>query len=170
MSVVANIAAFLPEVARRKPNAPAVIFPEGRDAQGRVSYTHYTYAQLDADSDLIARGLAAMGLKKGSRTVLMVTPGLDFFALTFGIFKLGAVPVMIDPGMGVKKLKQCLQESQPDAFIGVTKAHVARLVLRWPAGALKVTVGKKLFWGGVTLDEVRAAGAGYKDDLPSTSE
>ena len=38
------------------------------------------------------------------RTVLMVPPSLEFYALTFALFKLGAVVVLIDPGMGVAKL------------------------------------------------------------------
>ena len=28
----------------------------------------------------------------------MVPPGPEFFALTFALFKVGAVPVLIDPG------------------------------------------------------------------------
>lgn len=166
---VANIASFLPDVAARKPHAPAVIVPETRDSAGRVAYTHYTYEQLNRESDLIARGLLALGLKQGMRTVLMVKPSLDFFALTFGLFKLGAVPVMVDPGMGVKNLKKCLTEAEVDAFIGITKAHIARAVLRWPAGKLKVTVGKKLFWSGPTLADVREAGARYQGEMPTTA-
>ncbi len=60
----------------------------------------------------------------------MVTPSLEFFALTFALFKLGAVVVLIDPGMGTKNLGVCLAEADPEAFIGIPKAHVARLLLR----------------------------------------
>ena len=56
----------------------------------------------------------------------MLTPGLDFFAMFFALFKAGAVPVLIDPGIGIKPLKSCLAEAQPEAFIGVTKAQIAR--------------------------------------------
>ena len=49
-----NIAAVLPEVAARQPHTLAVVFPDGRDARGKVRYTHYTYAQLDRDSDRLA--------------------------------------------------------------------------------------------------------------------
>ncbi|MDJ0841080.1 MAG: fatty acid CoA ligase family protein [Acidobacteriota bacterium] len=165
----ANIASFLPQLAGRNPHAPAVIYPEGRDRQGRVSYTHYTYLQLDRESDLIAGGLAAHGLRKGMRTVLMVKPSLDFFALTFALFKMGAVPVMVDPGMGVKNLKKCLAEADPHAFIGIPKAHIARLLLGWASGSLKVTVGRRLFWGGPDLDDIKRAGAVNAEPLPDTS-
>ena len=45
----------------------------------------------------------------------MVNPSLEFFALTFALFKLGAVPVLVDPGMGVRHLGQCLAEAEPAA-------------------------------------------------------
>jgi acyl-CoA synthetase (AMP-forming)/AMP-acid ligase II len=88
----------------------------------------------------------------------MVPPGFDFFVLTFALFKVGAVPVLVDPGMGVKNLKACLDEAEPEAFIGVPKAHLARLFLGWAKPTLKtlLTVGKKMFWGGMAMDRVLA--------------
>jgi len=167
-AAVGNIAAFLPRLAETEPHGRAVIFPEGRDAAGRVSYTHLTYAQLAREAELYARGMAAHGIGKGARTVLMVQPSLDFFALTFGLFLAGAVPVLIDPGMGLKNLKKCLEEAGPDAFIGITKAHVARILFGWPSGRLRVTVGRKLFWGGPDLAAIRAAGLADEAPLPET--
>ena len=61
-----NIAAFLPRLAAERPYAAAVIYPHGRDAQGKVSYTHYTFQQLDAESDRIAAGLEAVGIGRGA--------------------------------------------------------------------------------------------------------
>src|SRR5947208_10769478 len=94
------------------------------------------------------------------RTVLMVTPSLDFFALTFALFKAGAVPVLVDPGIGVKNLGQCLAEAEPEAFIGISKAHAARKLLGWARASVRanVTVGRRLFWGGWTLEQVWQAG------------
>jgi len=153
-----NIASHLPAMARRQPHRQAVVFPHGRDARGRVSYTHLTFGQLDEESDRIAAGLIDYGITRGMRTVLMVTPSLDFFALTFALFKIGAAPVLVDPGMGVKNLGKCLAEAEPEAFIGIPKAHLARLLLGWGRATIKrlVTVGPNPFWGGQTLDAIRA--------------
>lgn len=153
-----NIASLLPAMARHQPHRQAVVFPHGRDANNRVSYTHYTFRQLDDESDRIAAGLIAYGITRGMRTVLMVTPSLDFFALTFALFKIGAVPVLVDPGMGVKNLGKCLAEAQPEAFIGIPKAHLGRILLRWSRNTIKrlVTVGARAIWGGQTLDAIRA--------------
>lgn len=168
-----NIASHLPAMARQQPDRQAVVFPHGRDKSGRVSYTHLTFRQLNEESDRIAAGLIAYGITRGMRTVLMVTPDLDFFALTFALFKIGAVPVMIDPGMGIKNLGTCLREAEPEAFIGVPKAHLARCLFRWARGTLKllVTVGPKLFWGGKSLAAIqRQTGTDHDFKMAETQE
>ena len=174
-AVVVNVAAHLPALAERQPHTLAVVFPDGRDAGGRVSYTHYTYRQLDDESSRLAAGLRAVGIGRGVRTVLMVPPSLDFFALTFALFKAGAVPVLVDPGMGVKNLGQCLREAEPDAFIGIAKAHVARSVLGWARGSVRtlVTVGRRLFWGGATLEDIGRLGrerSGTHETAPTEAD
>ena len=155
-----NIAAYLPEMAEKQPHRPAVNFPAGRDKNGRVKYTHYTFSQLDRESDWIARGLAQSGIGRGVRAALMVKPSLEFFALTFAVFKAGAVPVLIDPGIGIRNLKKCLARAEPEAFIGIPEAHGARLLLGWGRKTIRtcITVGNRFFWKGLTLKEVRAIG------------
>ncbi len=86
-----NIASHLPALADQQPCQRAVVFPHGRDSFKRVSYTHLTYQQLNQESDQIARGLQSIGIRAGTRTVLMVKPSLEFFALTFALFKVGDV-------------------------------------------------------------------------------
>ena len=84
------------------------------------------------------------------RTVLMVTPSLEFFALTFALFKVGAVIVLIDPGMGTKNLGVCLAEAEPEAFIGIPKAHLARVLFGWGRGSVRDVRHRRppLGWGG----------------------
>ena len=152
----ANVAAHLPEMARLQPDAPAIYIPNGHDGQQQTSYAQYSFAELDRQSGRMAAGLEALGIRRGVRTVLMVPPGFEFFALTFALFKVGAVPVLVDPGMGVKNLKTCLAEAQPEAFIGIPKAHLARLLLGWGKPTVKIllTVGRRLCWGGSTLQKI----------------
>jgi acyl-CoA synthetase (AMP-forming)/AMP-acid ligase II len=156
-----NIAAHLPAMAKARPLTLAIVHPCGTDAHGRVRYRHFTYRELNEESDLLAAGLERVGVRRGVRTVLMVPPGLDFFALTFALFKVGAVVVLIDPGMGRAGLGVCLKEAEPEAFIGVPKAHLARVLFGWARGTVRVTIttGRRLGWGGITLDHVRRLGA-----------
>jgi acyl-CoA synthetase (AMP-forming)/AMP-acid ligase II len=152
-----NIAAALKTRALERPDATAVVVPHAKG--GPVSLS---YADLDHESDRIARGLRAIGITRGTRTALMVPPGIDLFPLVFGVFKAGVVPVMIDPGIGPKHLKRCLAEAKPEAFIGIPLAHAARVILGWGRGSVKtvVTAGRRLFWGGYTLEQVKRKGDG----------
>ena len=98
-----------------------------------------------------------MGVTPGTRLVLMVRPGLEFVALTFALFKSGAVIVLIDPGMGRKNLIRCLQEAEPEGFVAISPVQAMRTLLRrrFPRARLNVTVGRRWFWGGVTLGQLR---------------
>ncbi|HEU4394911.1 MAG TPA: fatty acid CoA ligase family protein [Planctomycetota bacterium] len=146
-----NIAAALTEQARARPDAAALILPGGRTV---------SYRDLDADSGRIARGLAALGVAPGTRVALLVPPGPDFFPLVFGLFKAAAVPVVVDPGMGIARMRTCLAEAAPGAFVGTTKAHLARVLLGLGGGTVrvKVGVGTTLGLGGTSLDGVRRLG------------
>jgi acyl-CoA synthetase (AMP-forming)/AMP-acid ligase II len=127
---VVNIASYLPAMAAARPYSMAV----ARSAKSRgrwTNYAHLTFRQLDQASNAWARGLTAWGIGRGVRAALMVRPGLGFFALTFGLFKAGAVPILIDPGMGLRSLGRCLAEAEPEAFVGIAPARIARRLFGW---------------------------------------
>lgn len=170
-----NIAVHLADMARLQPSRPAVICACGRDAQGAVTYAQLSFAELEESSNRLALALAGAGIGRGTRAALMVPPSLDFFTLTFALFKAGAVPVLIDPGIGVRNLGGCLAHAQPEAFIGVPKAHAARVLLGWARGSVRinVTVGSRWFWGGPTLNGLRAqvpAGSAFSPVEPAPDE
>lgn len=152
-----NIAAALAEQAATQGDNVAIHYPLGKRGK-HVQYRSVSYSALNELSDDYARGLGEYGIGRGVRTALMLTPGLDFFAMFFALFKAGAVPVLIDPGIGIKPLKTCLAEARPEAFIGVTKAHLARKLLGWAPGAKLVTSGPRLAWGGLTTKQLRKLG------------
>ena len=153
-----NIASHLPAMARRQPDNLAVTLWSGESL---------TFKELDEASGTLARGLESVGIGRGVRTVLMVKPSLDFFTLTFALFKCGAVPVVVDQGMGLENLGVCLAEAQPEVFIGIPKAHAARILFKWAKGMIrtKVTVGRRWFWGGHTLDDISLRGRAAAVDV-----
>ncbi len=155
-----NVARRLTAMAARMPDALAVIEPGSRDSAGRRQYRTFTYRQLEEDSNRVANSLRDSGMAPGTRIALLVRPSMTFISLVFALFKAGAVIVLIDPGMGRTNLVRCLSDADPQGFIAIPLVHAIRVVLRhkFPRAHWNVTVGRRLFWGGRTLDELRRTG------------
>lgn len=166
MTEACNIAAALPRLAAEAPDRIAMRCP-GRHGRYDVALS---YGELDRRSDAIAAGLARRGISRGSRTVVMVRPTPEFFLLMYALFKAGAVPVLVDPGIDRRALKQCLDEAEPDAFIGVPLAMFARTLLGWAKAArLRITTGRRAHLADATLAEVEREGAGAGPQLTATA-
>jgi len=148
-----NTARYLPEMAAKAPDQMAVI------AATPSGWERITYGQLERRSNAIARGMAARGVRKGDRASLFVRPGIDLIAVTYALFKVGAVPILADPGMGRKRLVAAMRKIQPRVFVGIPLAHVARLLSpgAFKSVELPITVGRRFAWGGPTLAQLAAA-------------
>ncbi len=156
-----TVADVLPSMAASQPDVTAMYVPtKRRDADGQLVYTRISYRELDQRSDHIAAGLHAVGIERGHRAAIMVRPSAELFALTFGMFKAGVVPVMIDPGLGIRGLGRCIARAKPSAFIGIPVAHAARLTLGWGRATIRHTVNVG-GWGLAkhTLQQVERIGA-----------
>jgi len=158
MSDSKNIAIHLAIRACEEPLQPAVI------SQGIT----LTYRELEQKSNQCAQGLKQLGIQHRSLVVLMVQPGHEFLILTFGLIKVGAIPVFVDPGMGWENLKLCLAQVAPEAFIGVPKAHVARILFGWARSSIKlcVTVGGPRVWSGYSFSQLMKKGVTEKFSNP----
>ncbi|MBK5256625.1 MAG: AMP-binding protein [Vicinamibacteria bacterium] len=119
-----NVADLLAESARKAPGRDAIIAPDGRGGWNRISY-----GELDAAVDAHARALGAGGVARGELALVMVPPGIPLITLFYGLLRLGAAPVMIDPGMGFRAFLKCVETTRAKTLIGVPKAQVARLLL-----------------------------------------
>lgn len=172
MTSACNIAASLPRLALERPDQIAIRCPSGRRADGSVAYDlTLSYAELDRRSDAIAAGLGKVGIARGVRTALMVRPSPELFLLMFALFKSGAIPVLIDPGIDRRALKQCLDEAAPTGFIGIPLAQLARVLLGWGRAHVRhvVTVGRRFPFGGHSLADIEALGAGAGPQLADTA-
>nr|BDT28226.1 fatty acid CoA ligase family protein [Bacteriovorax sp. HI3] len=143
-----NIAERLSQNAKLHPDKLAVKFPKFNKKTKKYDYEALTFRELDIRSNKFATSLQKMGLKKGDRTLLFLRPSLDFSAMTFALFKLGVVPVFIDPGMGRENLLKCIKDCAPVALIAEKEVHFARLIFRKTFKSIKfnVTNGKRA-WG-----------------------
>jgi len=144
MSVV-NVSLELARHARATPE---------RLALGTADGTRLSFGALDARADAAAHALARLGLRAGERTALFVPPGVDFVALFHALLRLGALPILIDPGMGRAALLATLQRSRASALVGSPRAHLARLLFprAFRQIGLAVTVGPGLAPGATRLE------------------
>jgi olefin beta-lactone synthetase len=174
-----NIAAALTDMAERAPYQPGVIFPAGRDPKGRAKTVQLNFQQLNAACDSYAHGLTALGIHPGERVLLLLRPGVELIAVVFALLKMGAVPVLIDPGMGTQAFLQCVMETDPSAVIGLPAAHFLRRLIRRPFRSVKHTVvatehsrlnGVMRALADTTLDDVRSAAPTPFPIAPTTTE
>ncbi|MGH8019508.1 MAG: fatty acid CoA ligase family protein [Opitutaceae bacterium] len=122
------MARFLPAMAAQQPDVLALRVPRGRTRDGAIRYLDLTFAQLETETNAWASRLASAGITRGTRVLLLVTPGLSLIALCFALFKTGAVPVVIDPGMGLRTFLRCVARTRPEAMVAIARGiWVARL-------------------------------------------
>ena len=140
MAESANIARHLPLMAVRQPERAAIKVPRGRTAAGRIDYLVLSFAELDAEADAWAARLTARGVRRGDRVLVMVRQGLPLIAAAFALFKLGAVPVIIDPGMGRKNFLSCVARSRPRVLLGIPLAQVMSCFFRNAFASVEVHV------------------------------
>jgi acyl-CoA synthetase (AMP-forming)/AMP-acid ligase II len=161
-----NVAAYLPLRSRETPDKIALAFPLTRDRLKRTAWTHLTFRQLEILSNQYANGFVQAGIKRGDRVLLMVRPSLDFVALAFSLFKTGAVPVLIDPGMGLKSLLSCIKDVEPQAIVAVGPVLAAKKLLPGIFRHVKteIAVGPRPWWwrGFCTDDFINKENSQFK--------
>jgi len=155
-----NIAEALRSQAAERPDGVALIVPRRR-VDGQWQDRRWSWRQLNDLCDRLAGGLQRHGIKPGTRVAFMVPPSMEFFALFFALFRAGAVPVLIDPGIGLKPLKNCLDEARPEVFIGVARAQWARLILGWARAHVRktITLGPRPFGRGLRYQDLLGGNA-----------
>ncbi len=141
--MVHNVAHFLVEQARSNSQKTAVRAPVGRQMDGTIRYDVRSFGHLDSEASATAHLFRARGIKRGMRVLLMVKPGLDLIRIVFALFKIGAVPIIIDPGMGLVEFLRCVGHSRPAGVVGVPFAiwmsHIFRASFQ--GVSTKVVVG-----------------------------
>lgn len=120
-----NIAHRISEAAKLYPEKKSVVFSK-RKSDGTYDYPSYTFKEFEERSNQIANRLVSLGITKGTRTLLFVKPCLDFSVITFALFKVGAIPVLIDPGMGMKNLLSSIKQVKPQAMLSIGLVHWVR--------------------------------------------
>jgi len=133
-----NIALALEEAACSLGDQVALV--SGKDG----GYQYWTFRQMQERAEFYCAALNQEGVARGKRVMLMVRPSMEFVCLTFALFRLGAVVILIDPGMGLKNLLRCIGRVRPDALVAIP---IVQLISRLVPGPFR-TVGPRICVGG----------------------
>ena len=129
-----------------------------------------TFSELDADVRRVAAGLADLGVQKGDRVALLVPPGIDVATCVYACWRLGAVVVVADAGLGARGMTRAMTSANPAYVIGIPRALTAARSLRWPGVRISSTpmeLARRKFLGGTaTLDDLRQRGEGCPTPPP----
>ena len=134
-----NIADTLKEVAKRDGERTGLI--EARTGRS------LTFAELDQSADRYCSYLAEQGVRPQERVMLMVRPSAEFISLAFGLFRLGAPVILIDPGMGYKNLLRCIETVKPDYLVGIPPVLMVKTLFRKPFRSVKKSFCCGSFFG-----------------------
>jgi fatty-acyl-CoA synthase len=104
---MATLAGVLATNAGRCPNRVALVFGEHR----------YSYRDVDAAVNRSAHALAAAGLGKGDRMVLMAANSDAFYIALYAAWRLGALVVPVNPASTAAELQYLLDDSQPALLV-----------------------------------------------------
>jgi acyl-coenzyme A synthetase/AMP-(fatty) acid ligase len=125
--------------------------------------TQITFAQLHAEVQRVAAGLVDLGVSHGDRVALLIPPGIDLAACVFACWRIGAVVVIADAGLGARGMSRALTSAAPAYLIGIPRALAAARTLRWPGVRIStdaVPAAARMLGVQATLDELRSRGAG----------
>ena len=123
-----NVSSFLSTQAKRNPKAKAIVYPFKPYFWARKSYKDISFSELNTRVDALMHQFLSSGVERGTRVLLMVKPGLELIQIVFALLKLGAVPVVIDPGMGTGRFFECAKQSKVRMIIGGT---IAITLAKW---------------------------------------
>ncbi len=136
----ANIARHLAAMAAARPEAAALKIPRRRAGAPTLDYLTLSFRDLDLEAAAWGGRLQAAGIARGDTVLLLVRPGLPLIAGAFALFRLGAVPVVVDPGMGLGNFLACVRRTRPRALVGVPAAQAISRIFRRTFGSVSARV------------------------------
>lgn len=121
-----NIINDIDNWASKNPNKSAIVWESISFFQNQLH--SLSYEELIKKSNSYANGLTKLGVMKGDKGLIFLKPSLDYHAIVFAVFKMGVIPVFIDPGMGKENLLKAVEESKPKLLIAERIVHLLAMI------------------------------------------
>ncbi|HEF5785244.1 AMP-binding protein [Burkholderia multivorans] len=109
----ATIGRFLRDTAERFPERPAVVF--------REQQVRWTWREFAAEIDVLAAGLAALGIGKGDRVGIWSPNRSEWLLTQFATARIGAILVNINPAYRLAELEYALNKVGCTAVIAADR-------------------------------------------------
>ncbi len=103
--------ALLTHLAETIPNNEALVYADRN--------LRMTFAQLEAEARLIARGLMACGVERGERVALWATNVPEWVVLQFALAKIGAILVTVNTALRAHEIDYLLRQSESATLITI---------------------------------------------------
>ncbi|MEQ1870241.1 MAG: long-chain fatty acid--CoA ligase [Vicinamibacterales bacterium] len=104
---------YLTELARERPDAPALLFKGAS----------ITWARLDAESDAFAVALQTLGVERGARVGTLLPNCPQFFVVELAVWKLGAILAPLNPVYTEHELEGPIREHGIDTVVTLTRFY-----------------------------------------------
>lgn len=106
-----TVGALLTRLAESMPENEALVYTD-RNLQK-------TFAELEAEARLIARGLMACGIEQGERVALWTTNLPEWVVLQFALAKIGAILVTVNTSLRAHEMDYLLRQSESATVITI---------------------------------------------------
>jgi acyl-CoA synthetase (AMP-forming)/AMP-acid ligase II len=153
----ANVSRHIVELAQVAPYQQAITCLSGRDTNGKMAYSHLTLRQLNQRSNDLARGLQQAGVIRGTRAALQLLPGIEWFSITYALLKIGAVPILLQPALGMRKMAQCVKAVEPEILITEPKYQAIQIFQanNYQSVHLQISTEKRCFSKGISITDLQ---------------
>jgi acyl-CoA synthetase (AMP-forming)/AMP-acid ligase II len=141
-----NVRQIVEAVSHGQPNACDLIHEAARKDPAVLATVdlrtgaRQTFGDLSTTIAKVACRLKNLGVRPRDRVAVFIGDGPRFVVVVNALFHLGAVPVLIDPGMGLDNVAACVREQRPRALVGIARAQVLRLLRREAFRSIAVSV------------------------------
>jgi long-chain acyl-CoA synthetase len=142
-------------IADRDPHRPALITPDG---------TTFTYGDLDARANRVARGLHELGLRRGDGVAIVLPNGIEFIELYLATMQTGLYLTCINFHLTGPEIAYIANDCEADVLV----VHERYAAAAEAAGPELVLPSDRRFGVG-TIEGHRAydeIGAGQREDRP----
>jgi fatty-acyl-CoA synthase len=155
---------LLTRLARSLPDRPALLYENG---------PRYTFAELEVETRLVARGLIAHGIQPGERVVVWATNVPEWIVLQFALAKVGAILVTANTSLRAHDIDYVLRQSGATTLVTISGFRGVDFVaaieqIGATRGGIRlyfVPRGNEVTPEGFTpFEDLRTAGAGVPED------